>query len=722
MMQATKLKFGFRASTPMLMQSEASECGLACLAMVLGYHGQEQDLASLRRQTLISLRGATLADLMALGSRFGMESRAVRCEPEDLAQLRCPAILHWQFNHFVVLVKVSAKSVLIHDPALGAQRISLEEVSSKFTGVALELWPGQGFERANQVERLKLRDFLGHIRGLGKSLAGLLCVSLAIQACVLAMPFYMQLMVDEALARQDANLAVVLALAFGLLVIVSVATNTLRSVMILFAGSSLSFHMAGGLVRHLLHLPLDWFQKRHLGDIVSRFRSLDPVQTLFSQGAVTVVVDGVMAVTTGAMMFLYSPKLAWIVCAAVLILFVCRLLLYGPIRARTMQFIQTSALRDSRFMEVARAIQGIKVFGKESERHGAWLHTQAQATNSGIAVGRLEIINQTLGGAIFGIENLLVIFVGIGLVLDASFTVGMLFAFMSYKTQFADRLAALIDQIFAIRMLSIHLERLADIGLTEPEAGSASTPAAHIEGALGLSEVAYAYGELDTQVLRDVSINIRAGEFVAILGASGSGKTTLLKLCMGLLRPTEGRMIVDGRVLDAAGIAGIRREMAAVMQDDGLLAGSIADNITFFDEQQDMAKVRAHAASLGIDGDIAALPMGYESLIGDMGSVLSMGQRQRVLLARALYKEPRLLFLDEPTANLDEMSADRVREHIRSLTMTRVLVTHDEAFAKMADRCFVVDGGCVREVCLRTSTIPSLASQDQPPQPHSVPA
>ncbi len=723
MMQAARLKFGFRASVPMLMQSEASECGLACLAMVLGYHGREQDLASLRRQALISLRGATLADLMALGNRFGMESRAVRCEPEDLTQLRRPAILHWQFNHFVVLVKVGAKSVLIHDPALGARRMSLEEVSDKFTGVALELWPGQGFERSSQVERLKLRDFLGHIRGLGKSLAGLLCVSFAIQVCLLAMPFYMQLMVDEALARQDANLAVVLALAFGLLVIVSVATNALRSVMILFAGSSLSFHMAGGLVRHLLHLPLDWFQKRHLGDVVSRFRSLDPVQTLFSQGAVTVVVDGVMAVTTGVMMFLYSPKLAWIVCAAVGILFVCRLLLYGPIRARTMEFIQTSALRDSRFMEVARAIQGIKVFGKESERHGAWLHTQAQATNAGIAVGRLEIINQTLGGAIFGIENLLVIFVGIGLVLDASFTVGMLFAFMSYKTQFADRLAALIEQIFAIRMLSIHLERLADIGLTEPEAGSATLmPDAPIEGALSLVEVAYAYGELDTEVLRDVSINIRAGEFVAILGASGSGKTTLLKLCMGLLRPTEGRMLVDGRALDAAGIAGIRRAMAAVMQDDGLLAGSIADNITFFDEQQDMAEVRAHAASLGIDGDIAALPMGYESLIGDMGSVLSMGQRQRVLLARALYKQPKVLFLDEPTANLDEMSAKRVREHIRSLNMTRVLVTHDEAFAKMADRCFVVDGGCVREVSIRTSTTPSPASQGQPPQPRSVPA
>ncbi len=719
MTQTARLRFGFRASVPMLMQSEASECGLACLAMMLGYHGQHQDLASLRRQASVSLRGSTLADLMALGNRFGLESRAVRCEPEDLAQLRHPAILHWQFNHFVVLVKVSAKSVLIHDPSLGARHISFEEVSSKFTGVALELWPGQGFERSSQVERLKLRDFLGHIRGLGKTLAGLLCVSLVIQVCALALPFYMQLMVDEALARQDANLAVVLALAFGLLVLVSVATNALRSVMILFAGSSLSFHMAGALVRHLLHLPLDWFQKRHLGDVVSRFRSLDPVQTLFSQGAVTVVVDGVMAVTTGAMMFLYSPRLAWIVCAAVSILFLCRLLLYSPIRARTMELIQTSALRDSRFMEVARAIQGIKVFGKESERHGAWLHTQAQATNAGIALGRLEIINQTFGGAIFGIENLLVIFVGIGLVLDASFTVGMLFAFMSYKTQFADRVAALIEQIFSIRMLSIHLERLGDIGLTEPEVSAQLVQGTHIEGAIRMSNVAYAYGELDTQVLRDVSLDIGAGEFIAILGTSGSGKTTLLKLCMGLLRPSSGSVLVDGRSLD---VTNVRYEMAAVMQDDGLLAGSIADNITFFDQRQDLARVRAHAVSLGIDGDIAALPMGYESLIGDMGSVLSMGQRQRVLLARALYKAPKLLFLDEPTANLDEVSARLVREHISSLKMTRVLVTHDEAFASMADRCFVVDGGCVREVFLKTSTAASPASLDPQRQPHSVPA
>ena len=698
MMPHARLRFAFRASAPVVMQSEASECGLACLAMVLGYHGQNWDLASLRRKALISLRGATLADLMQLGARFGMEARAVRCEPEDLAQLRHPAILHWQFNHFVVLVKVRRKGVLVHDPALGARLVPFEDVSKKFTGVALELWPGRGFERSEKVQRLKLRDFWGHIRGLEKNLAGLLCVSLVIQVCALALPFYMQLMVDEAVARQDANLAVVLALAFGLLVLVSVATNALRSVMILFAGSSLSFHMAAALVRHLLHLPLDWFQKRHLGDVVSRFRSLEPVQTLFSQGAVTVVVDGVMAVTTGAMMFLYSPTLAWIACAAVALLFVCRSLLYGPIRTRTMEFIQMSAVRDSRFMEVARAIQGIKVFGKESERHGAWLHTQAQATNSGIAVGRLEIVNQTLAGSIFGIENLLVIFVGIGLVLDASFTLGMLFAFMSYKTQFADRLAALIEQIFSIRMLSIHLERLADIGLTQPETGLMAEVDTELEGALSLRQVSYAYGEMDNQVLRDISLNIRRGEFVAILGASGSGKTTLLKLCMGLLRPSEGTLLVDDRPLDANAAAGLRRKMAAVMQDDGLLAGSIAENISFFDDRQDMKRVREHAASLGIDAAITALPMGYESLIGDMGSVLSMGQRQRVLLARALYRNPKLLFLDEPTANLDETSAALVRARICSLDMTRVLVTHDEAFASMADRCFAVEGGLVREV------------------------
>ena len=698
MTQPAGLKFGFRASVPMLMQSEASECGLACLAMVLGYHGQHHDLASLRRQALVSLRGATLADLMALGGRFGMESRPVRCEPVDLAQLRHPAILHWQFNHFVVLVKVGAKHVRIHDPALGMRDVSYEEISQKFTGVALELWPTRGFEQKRQVERLKLRDFLTHIRGLEKNLVGLLLVSLVIQVCALALPFYMQLMVDEAVARQDSNLAIVLALAFGLLVLVSVATNALRSVMILFAGSSLSFHMAAALVRHMLHLPLDWFQKRHLGDVVSRFRSLEPVQTLFSQGAVTVVVDGVMAVTTGAMMFLYSPTLAWIVCAAVCLLCLCRLLLYGPIRARTMEFIQMSAVRDSRFMEMARAIQGIKVFARESERHGAWLHTQAQTTNSGIAVGRLEIVNQTLTGSIFGIENLLVIFVGIGLVLDASFTLGMLFAFMAYKTQFADRLAALIDQVFSIRMLSIHLERLADIGLTQPESDLQSQAGASIEGALGMREVCYAYGGLDAEVLNHVSLDIRPGEFIAIVGASGSGKTTLLKLCMGLLRPSQGSLLVDNRPFDVVGMGRVRREMAAVMQDDGLLAGSIAENISFFDEAQDMARVRACAASLGIDTAIAALPMGYESLIGDMGSVLSMGQRQRVLLARALYKQPRLLFLDEPTANLDESSAAHVRSVIRSLEMTRVLVTHDEAFARMADRCFVVEAGRVREV------------------------
>ncbi len=695
-----RLQFGFRASVPVILQSEASECGLACLAMVLGVHGQQTDLPSLRRRIGVSLRGTTLADLIMLSHRVGLESRAVRCDPEDFLQLRRPAVLHWEFNHFVVLVKVKRNTVLIHDPAIGARIVSLEEVSKRFTGVALELWPGRGFERSKRVERLKLRDFWGQIRGLKTSLLGLLCVSLVIQACALAMPFYMQLMVDEAVVRQDANLAVVLALSFGLLMLVSVATSALRGVMILFAGSSLSFHMAGALVRHLLYLPLDWFQKRHLGDMVSRFRSLEPVQTLFTQGVVTVVVDGVMAVTTGAMMFLYSPKLAWIVCAAVALYLLSQLLLYAPIRRRTMELILSSALRDSRFMELARAMQGIKVFGRESERHGNWLHHEAQATNAGIAVGRLEIVKDCLRATIFGVENLLVVFVGIGLVLEASFTLGMLFAFVSYKTQFAGRLSALIEQVIAIRMLSIHLERLSDIGLSEPEQRSLTEVEVDCEGGLDLREVSYAYGELDTEVLSNIALGIAAGEFIAIIGGSGSGKTTLLKLCMGLIQPTEGQVVIDGRPLSAFGVRSYRREIAAVMQDDCLLAGSIAENISFFDVDQQMERVRSCASRLGIDKDIDTLPMGYESLIGDMGSVLSMGQRQRVLLARALYKHPKLLFLDEPTANLDPANAELVQELIASLEMTRVVVTHDPDFAKLADRCFLVEEGSVRECAL----------------------
>ena len=693
-----RLRFGFRARTPLIMQSETSECGLASLAMVLCFHGQDMNLVELRRRAAVSLRGTTLADLMVLASRFGLESRALRCEPEDFRQLRRPTILHWEFNHFVVLVKVMRNRVLIHDPALGTRHVSIEEVSRKFTGVALELWPGADFQPAGKSPRMRIRDFFGHIRNLKFNLVGLLCVSLLLQLCALAMPFYMQLMVDEAVVRQDHNLAVILALAFGLLMLVSIATDALRSVMILFAGSSLSFHMAGALARHLLRLPLEWFEKRHLGDIVSRFRSLEPVQNLFSQGAVTIVVDGTMAVTTGIMMFLYSPSLAWIVCAAVVLLLLAELSLYPPIRQRTMELIQASALRDSRFMELARAIQGIKVFGKERERHGNWLHHQAQATNSGIAVGRLEVVNQTLRNFILGAENVLVIFVGIGLVLDSSFTVGMLFAFMSYKGQFTGRLAALIEQVFSVRMLSLHLERLSDIGLTEPEDGPGEVTSLGCKGALSLRDVCYGYGTLETLVLERVSMEVSEGEFISIIGSSGCGKTTLLKLSMGLLRARSGQMLVDDRPIASFGITNLRRDMAAVMQEDHLMAGSIAENISFFDEKQDMDRVQFCAAAVGMDTDISGLPMGYESLIGDMGSVLSMGQRQRLLLARALYKRPKMLFLDEPTANLDAANAELVRSVIASLNMTRVLVTHDEDFARMADRCYLVESGRLREV------------------------
>lgn len=681
-----------------IYQSEAAECGLACMAMIAGYHGHQLDLGTLRNRYAVSLKGANLQHLIQLGDQLELAGRALRVDLDELAQLQLPCILHWNMNHFVVLKKVSKRYIVILDPAVGERKVAMQEVSDCFSGIALELTPTKGFRKRDERVQLGLTAFWSRIEGLLPSLLKIFVLSLLLQLFVLASPYYIQLVVDDVLISADQSLMLVLALGFGLLMLVKVLTQALRSWVILYLGSTMNLQMATNLFRHLVHLPLSYFEKRHIGDIVSRFSSLNQVRELMTNSLVEGLIDGIMASCVLVMMYVYSPKLATVVLGTVLLYGLLRWGLYRPMRNRTEASIMAVAKEQSNFMETVRGMQSIKLFGQQSQRLNIWQNRYSDAVNQNFLLGRWQISYQTINQLLFGIENTVVIFLAAYAVMDGLLSVGMLFAFLTYKTQFTERMAALIDKLVLLYMARLHLERLSDIALTEKEQDDAVGLYREISGEITVQQLAYRYSATDPLLFDAVSFSILAGESVAIIGPSGSGKTTLAKLMLGLLPADSGKILVDNTDIRHLGLRHFRRQVAAVMQHDQLMSGTLAENIAFFDPEMDLDRVVQCATLAGIHHDIVAMPMGYNALIGDMGSSLSGGQRQRLHLARALYKKPKILFLDEATSSLDIQLENHVNESVKTLNITRIIIAHRPETIESADRVLLLCDGKIVEV------------------------
>jgi ATP-binding cassette, subfamily B, bacterial CvaB/MchF/RaxB len=479
-------------------------------------------------------------------------------------------------------------------------------------------------------------------------------------------------------------------------------------------GQTLSLQWVGNVFAHLVRLPVAWFENRHLGDITSRFGAVGAIQQTVTTALIEAVLDAVMVLGALAMMLLYSPSLTAVVVAAVVLYGLVRWASYRPLRDASAERLVLSAREQSHFLETLRAITALKLFGREEERRSRWQNLIVDVQNRDVRTARMNIGFSTANTFIFGVENLLVFWLAAKLVmatqLDGSaggggspFTIGMMFAFVAYKAQFTGRITALINYSVQIRMLSLHSERLADIALAAPERDTPSgdLPAndlAHLPAALELRNVSFRYADGEPWVLRSANLIVAAGESVAVTGPSGSGKTTLLKILLGVLEPTEGEVLYGGLPVRQLGLANVRRRIGVVMQDDALLTGTIADNISFFDLLPDQARVEECARLAQLHQDICRMPMGYHTMVGDLGTGLSGGQKQRVLLARALYRQPSVLALDEATSHLDTANEQAVAQALSQLQLTRIIIAHRPETIAGAQRVVQVRAGSVGEV------------------------
>lgn len=691
--------WGWWRQLPMVLQRESAECGLACLAMIASYYGNEIDLPTLRSRFPNSAGGTRLTWLVESAEMLGLQCRALRLDLSELQQIRLPCLLHMDLNHFVVLKCVRKKHIVIHDPAFGERRLSMSEFSHAFTGVALEMLPGPQFSRAKPAARLELRQLTGRIVGLRRAMGQIFSLALVLEVLALASPLFVQTVMDQVLNNSDFDLLLVLGLGFLLLVVVQTAISALRSWSVICLGVNLNLAWTGNVFGHLLKLPEDYFRRRQLGDVVTRFGALGAIQQTLTARVIETALDGIMVGLTLLMLFLYNTSLAVVTLAGFSLYVLTRVVSYRVLRDANLSQIAADARQQTLFLEAVRGATTIRLNNQRLALVVRYMNRANDTSNRGVAIQSLNLSFGTVHEIIFGMLRIVVLWTGARLVLQGQLTAGMLMAFLAYSDQFRARAANLIDFAIQFRMLHLQGELLADIVLTPPESGlAASYTGKDPDNDIACENLSFRYSDNEPWILRQCSFRIDAGESVAIVGASGSGKSTLVKLLSGLLDPQAGNIQVGGVDLRTLGKTRLRQLSSTVLQDDTLFSGSVRDNISFFDPEETAESVEAAAIAAGVHEEILRMPMGYHTPVGDMGSTLSGGQRQRICLARALYRKPRILLLDEATSHLDVARERQVSSNVAALQLTRVIVAHRPETVRTADRVLVLADGQLHEI------------------------
>lgn len=645
--------------------------------------------------------------MMNISLRLGLSPRAVRLEIDELPHLQMPAVLHWNMNHFVILQSLKKdSSAVIADPAFGRRHLSREDISKSFTGVALELRPTPLFKTKPRGSRLRLAELLVRPEGFWTDIFRVLLLSLLLQAFTLSMPLYSQIIIDEVLPKFDLDLLSLLGIGFALFVVVNATAGLLRKWILLRTGAALGFQIRSNLAWQLLQLRTTWFEARHSGDVVSRFSSVTPVQTALTQGASSAILDGLMTIVTLGLMLAYSGLLAFVAMTALCVAILTKTAFFRIGRELRNTEIVAQAKHDTFLIETLKGIPSLRLSNSEGNRFARWSTRMAELVRANVAAVRLQNSQGFVLDVNSGLEQVISLFLAAHLVVDGELSVGMLFAYLSFKQQFLARSTAFLDRTVELIMLRLHLDRLSDIALGPRDRSVTEMPergAQQIEQ-VSLSNVSFRFGEFDEPVVRNVSLTVTRGETVAIIGRSGSGKTTLLKIMLGLLTPRTGDLSLNGRSILRNGLATFRKKIAAVLQDDALFVGSISENITMFADQTtgvDHAQVIRSAQEAGMHEEIMQMPMQYDTLIGESGMGLSGGQRQRLMLARALYRNPEMIFLDEGTAQLDEAMAASLIGRLRG-KYTLVFVTHSSMLAALADRVLAMDAGKIGDATSST--------------------
>ncbi|MGH1342804.1 MAG: peptidase domain-containing ABC transporter [Nannocystales bacterium] len=695
-----------------VQQLTATDCGAACLAMVLRYYGRETPLDEVRDSTGADQNGVSAQGILAAARRYGLRGRGVQLERlEELDLIPAGTILHWDFNHFVVFERVGRRGdVTILDPAHGQRRVSRAEFDGAFTGVALLLEPGETFEPGVRRRPL-LQRYFAHLKAYPDLWGRSVMMSLLLQVLALALPLMTTLLVDRILPRRDTDLLSVLAVGLTLMVAFNFVSALVRANLLLQLRALLDARMTVGFLDHLIDLPFSFFQRRSAGDLLLRLGSNATVREILTSGAMSAVLDGALVTLYLGLLFWACPPMATVVVALAAV----QVSLYWATRRLQRELMSESLACQAKTsgyeVEMLTGIETLKCIGAESRAVARWSNLFIDSLNVSLRRGRLDAVVNSLLSTFGMAAPLIILGTGAKMVFDGGLTLGVMLGVSALGAAFLTPLGALVRVSFKFQLLGSYLERIEDVMQTETEQDPAKvTRAPRLTGAIKAEYVSYRYSEATPMAVREVSVEIKPGQCVAVVGASGAGKSTLAKLLVGLYPPTAGRVLYDGIDLAGLELRSVREQLGVVTQRTDLFAMSVRENVALGQPGLTLEAVTDACKRAAIHDDIVALPMGYETILADGGASMSGGQRQRIALARALASKPATLLLDEATSNLDTVTEAAIERSLAALECTRVVIAHRLSTVLNADLILVMERGEVVEMgthreLLRTGSV-----------------
>lgn len=681
-----------RNSLPIIFQTEVNECGLACLAMLASFYGKHIDIRTLRSGFNMPATGASVKHLLQAADYLELQGRPLKMNLDELGKLALPVILHWDLDHFVVLKKISRHYVLIHDPAKGLRKYQHHELDIHFSGIAIEISPRSDFQQHRETHVHSIADLIQPTAALYRDLLKVFVLSLLIQIFALLTPLYLQLVIDQGIGKGDMDLVLLLAVLFFMVVVARTLVSYFRGVFLLQFSNQIGFGLVSRVFSHLLHLPLGFFERREIGDIVSRFSSLQSIKQLITQEMITVVVDGLFSIITLFLLFLYSPLLSMIAIFSTSLFVFIRVLAIQAEKNRRQEVLVAGARQQTAFIENINNIAITKNYGIENQRILDWQGIYTDFINTAYHLGHFQLAITSSQGLIFGLDSIAMIYFGSLLSFAGELTLGQLMSFVFLKQHFSSSIMAMLPKLAELKLMNLELERVADITMQEPEElpNCNSLLRRSLKGGIGVRNLQFRYSAAETPVIKDLSFSVAAGECLAITGKSGCGKSTLIKLLLGLEQAQSGEVLIDNLDLRQFGLDPLRRGLSAILHGDGLIAGDLAYNISLDLGLGNESRLREACKKAGVEEWVASLPLGFRTQVGSLGAVFSAGQVQRLALARALYRLPRILILDEALSHLNNEVAISLLESIKKMGITIVLATHNPLLAKLADQRLVL--------------------------------
>lgn len=671
------------------LQDEVSECGLMALGRAMKETGFQISKAELRKVAAVGSRGWTFADIDNAAESFGFSTRGLKCSSKALMTISQPAILHWNGRHFVTYLGRSGNRLRIFDPSKGLQTLGLTEISKSYTGFALEIHNTSGLVM-RPAKKSSLREVLGTWNNENSHTIKFFLLSFLAQLSAIAAPFLIQRTIYKS-APNAVGLAISVCVGFLLLSAISLVADALRVRIDQRLKCDLQWRLATRAFKSLMFLPMSWFNVRREADANSRIEALEPIRNYLANGTTLALLDFLIALVVLSVCFWLSLPLSMILLLGLLLTIAVKLTSVRLGMRLKGEAHNAVVAEQSRRIETFRLLQSTKLWSGERRKSAEWSETYLEMLKRTASLTSFEALQNSLSTFLGNVVLTALVCVGILEIQSGRMAMGTFIAFVMLRRFFSDKSSAVLTHVSNYLIANSFASRVGEI-LDHESEWTVKMPSCS-SGRIVLKNVSFKFIGSSSSVLESTSVIVESGKFVVLSGASGAGKSTLLKLLSGLEYATGGEIFVGEVPLKLNTSVGVRRSIGAVLQDDFLSAGTILDNVVNVESEVDEEKVWRCLSLAGIKSEIEKLPMSLRSPVGERGNLFSAGQRQRILLSRALYKNPKVLLLDELTANLDSQSEAEILSNLKSLKITIVLVSHSDAAQSYADHSWVLGRG-----------------------------